>query len=373
MHIKGQGIAAVLLAITFAAPSIAGNNGSGGIPEVLRQLEVVSGNLESVSAKLESIESRLADQRDQITQLQEQTVPCTPDRYRAGQCGDGNLPFDLVVSICANMGGGAGIEGKYAIDSKMSIQGGVGWKEVLDADLTVEAGMPVVLTPPFALPLVLPSEIAVSGGASVGLDISGCIEGIKIPIGGNVDRTRIDALLAMLEDGSSQIQESLLSAMESTYNFSAITAALGARQSIASNRFESSDSDPLAVFTSNEVSDLLGSLPVGSRLSELVGNPADMIPDLDPKNLNLCASFEGSLAISEKTASLCGFLGTDLPQFDTVASAFERIATLESLMLDLPDTIEYLIKEALPNIEPPANPLPPTSKFCLRFPRLCGL
>ena len=363
-------LAGLTLVVAFNSPSRAGNNGSGGIPEVLRQLELVTGNLQVVAAKLDGIESRLAFQRAQITELQEQTIPCTPERYRANLCGDGNLPFDLVVSICAGMGGGAGIDGKYAIDSKISIQGGVGWKEVVDVDLTAEGGMPVVLKAPFLPPVILPSEISVSGGASIGLDVSGCIEGIKIPIGTNVDRARIDALLVMLEDGSSDIQESLLVAMESTHIFTAITAALGAQQSISSSRFESSD--PLSVFTSDQVGDLLANLPVGSRLSELVGNPADLIPDFDPTNLNLCDSFEGSLVISEKTARLCTFVGTDLPQFNTVADAFERIATLESLMLDLPDTIEYLVKEALPDIDPIPNPLPPTSKFCLRFPRLCG-
>lgn len=361
--------AAMTITAALISPSQAGSNGSGGIPEVLRQLELVTGNLEVVTSKLESIESRLTFQRAQITELQEQTIPCTPERYRANLCGDGNLPFDLVVSICAGMGGSAGIDGKYAIDSKMSIQGGVGWKEVLDVDLTAEAGMPVVLKAPFLPPVILPNEIAISGGASIGLDVNGCIEGIKIPIGGNIDRARIDALLAMLEDGSSEIQESLLSAMESTYNFTAITAALEAQRSIASNRFESAD--PLSVFTDAQVRELLANLPVGSRLSELVGNPADMVPDFDPTNLNLCDSFQGSLVISEKTARLCTFVGTSLPQFNTVADAFERIATLESLMLDLPDTIEYLVREALPDIDPILNPLPPTSKFCLRFPRLC--
>lgn len=145
--------------------------------------------------------------------------------------------------------------------------------------------MPVVLTSLYAPPVILPSEIAISGGTSIGLDVNGCIEGIKIPIGGNVNPARIEALLAMLEDGSSDIQESLLGAMESTYNFTAITVALGAQQSIASNRFKSSD--PLSVFTDTQVGDLLANLPVGSRLRELVGNPEDLIPNFNPEKLNL--------------------------------------------------------------------------------------
>ena len=150
----------LVLGVTLADPGVAANNGSGGIPEVLRQLNLLSTNLASVSTRLENIESKLAEQKGQITQLQQQSIPCTPARYRAGECGEGNLPFDLVVSICADMGGGAGVEGKYAIDSKMSIQGGVGWKEVLDVDLTAEAAMPVVLKAPLLPPVILPSEIA---------------------------------------------------------------------------------------------------------------------------------------------------------------------------------------------------------------------
>ena len=61
--------AAMTITAALISPSQAGSNRSGGIPEVLRQLELVTGNLEVVTSKLESIESRLTFQRERIPLL----------------------------------------------------------------------------------------------------------------------------------------------------------------------------------------------------------------------------------------------------------------------------------------------------------------
>ena len=347
--------------ISFSTGVLASN--SQGIPKVLEQLELVT-------MKLSQIESQLTSQQQQLTELQQETIPCTPDRYRSGVCGEGNLPFDLVVSICGSLSGEATIEGKYAVDSRTSVQGGVGWKEVLDVDITVEAGMPgAVVIPGTPIPVIFPSEIAASAGGSVGLGMDGCIEGIKIPIGKNIDRDRVLALIAKLENGAQQIQASLLDALDNAYNTEAIANALAAKDVLASVEFNGDD--PLSVFTSNEVLQLANLLPAGERMNRLVTNPGDMIPNIDPFNFRLCDSFQNSPVLNEKMNNVCSFVSNDLPQFGVVSGAFEKIDDLNKLMLDLPETIEFIISDIMPDVSTLPSPLPPTSRFCQRFPRLC--
>lgn len=354
----------ILISISGNTLAASSNNGTGGIPQVLEQLELVSSQLSQVQLQLDN-------QQRQLTELQQETIPCTPDRYRNDLCGEGNLPFDLVVSICGNLGGQVTIDGKYALESKTSIQGGVGWKEVVDVDLTIEGGMPVVLTPlgPFGPPIIIPNEIAVAAGGSIGLGMDTCLEGIKIPIGKNIDRNRVLALIEKLEMGAGQIQTTLLDAIDNAYNSEVVANALAAKNAFAS--FEFSSDDPLSVFTSNEVLQLATLLPAGTRMSALITNPRNIIPEIDPLNLRLCDSFQNSPILNDKMATLCTFVNT-LPEFAVVAGAFEKIDEINGLIQDLPDTVEYIIKDVLPDVSVPSiPPLPPTSRFCKRFPRFC--
>ena len=197
-----------------------------GFRDVMQQLELVT-------AKLGQVESQLAFQQAQLSELQQETIDCTLDRYLNNQCGEGNTPFDLVVSICGNLGGEVSIGGNYAIGSETALELGAGWDEVIDVDLGVTASMPVVLTPPFLLPVVLPSEVSVGEDGSVGLGMDSCLEGIKIPIGKNVDRNRVITLLSNLEMGAADIQSALLDAIDNTYNNQTVAAALSAKDSFA--------------------------------------------------------------------------------------------------------------------------------------------
>ena len=345
--------------------ALGASNSNHGIPQVLQRLELVTNQLNQIQSQLES-------QQQQLTNLQEETIPCTPDRYRDGLCGEGNLPFDLVVSICGNLGGGVGIGGSYKLTSSTHIQGGVGWKEVVDVDLTIGADMPVAITPIPAvpIPIILPSEVAVGAEGSVGLGVDACIDGIKIPIGKNIARDRVLALITKLENGASQIQEALLDAIDDAYNTEAIATALQAREAFAS--LEVNSEDPLAVFTSDEVTQLVSLLPAGSRLSGLITDPGSMIPDINPLDFRLCEGFRNSPVLNEKMDAACAFVENQLPRFDVVAGAFDKVDDIESMMQDLPNAIEYIIQEVIPDVAPPSlPPLPPESRFCQRFPRLC--
>lgn len=351
----------LLIVILLGFSNITSAANSNGIPAVLEQLE-------QISMQLSQIESKLTSQQTQLTQLQQQTIPCTPSRYRSGLCGEGNLPFDLVVSLCGSLGGEASIEGKYALESKTSVQGGVGWKEVIDVDLTVEAGMPVIIAP-LGVPVVLPNEIAAGAGGSIGLGMDGCIEGIKIPIGQNIAPDRVLALLSRLENGAGQLQEALLNAIETTYNSEIVANALAAKDLLASTEFHSDD--PLSVFTSDEMTQLVSLLPAGGRMQQVISHPVDMLPDIDPFDFRLCDGFQNSPLLDQKMNHLCSFVSNDLPQFAVVAGAFQTVENLNGMLLDLPETIEFIVSDIVPDVPALPSPLPPTSRFCQRFPRLC--
>ena len=200
--------------------------------------------------------------------------------------------------------------------------------------------------------------------------MSTCIEGIKIPIGKNIDGSRVLALIEKLEAGAGQIQTALMDAIDNTYNTQAVANALAARDAFAS--LELNSDDPLSIFTSDEVSQLASLLPAGNRMKTLISNPQDMIPDIDPLNFRLCDRFQNSPILNEKTQALCSFVRSDLPQFSVVSGAFDKIDIISNSMQDLPETIEYIISDIVPDVPTPTvPPLPSTSRFCERFPRLC--
>lgn len=348
---------AILILLSTTSEIRAQGQGNGGIPEVLKQLE-------SVSAQLNQIENRIA-------LLEDELVPCTPERYRAGLCGAGETPFDLAITLCASAGGEAKIEGKFAFESKTSVQGGAGWKEVLDVDATVEAGMPGVIFP-FGVPLVLPSELAVGGGGNAGLGIDGCIEVGKIQIGLFVPRERILTMLDKIDQSQSELATLLVDTFDSpatALDISSLVGAIKAARSFSARDFESND--PFDVFSDSDFTVLRESLPLGGRLQRLMDNPGLMIPDIDPFNLRVCERLQNSPTISAKVANICDFLQNDLPEFAVVADAFELIGQMNGNILDFPDTIEYIVSDLLPDLPTPLPPLPSGSPFCQRFPRLC--
>lgn len=286
----------ILISLSGYAQAASSNSGTGGIPRVLEQLEKLSTQLSQVQSQLVYQQQQLESQQQQLTELQQETIDCTPDRYLNNLCGEGNTPFDLVVSICGSLGGEVAIDGKYALEAKIAYGGGIGWKEVGDGDLTIDGGFPIPVVTPYGPPIIIPNEVAVGASGSVGLGIDTCFEGIKIPIGRNIDRERVIALLNKLEMGAVQAQSALLDAVDSAFNSRTVATALEAKETFASLEFSSSD--PLAVFSSPEVMILTSVLPAGDRMNSIITDPGSMIPEVDPLTLNLCTKFENSPVVS---------------------------------------------------------------------------
>lgn len=374
-----------IVALLFLATSskiYAQGLGNGGIPQVVEQLETISTQLTEIQSRLTTLEGVNQSQAAQLTLLEEELVPCTPERYRAGLCGPGETPFDMAITLCASAGGDAKIEGKFAFDSKTSVQGGAGWKEVLDVDATVEAGMPGVIFP-FGIPLVLPSEFAVGGGVNAGTDLGGCIEVGKIPIGLFVSRARILAMLDKIDQSQGQLVtllvdtfdppnqgiQALNSQTASALDPSTLVASIQAARSFSDRDFESDD--PFDVVFDPDLRAFGEALPLGGRLQRLLDDPGMMVPDIDPFNPEICERLQNTPTIGPKVANICGFFQNDLPSFQVVSDAFGLIDQMNGNILDFPNTIDYIVSDLLPDIPTPSPPLPSGSPFCQRFPRLC--
>jgi len=380
------GIVVLLFLVTTSNESYAQGQGNAGILAVVEQLETISTQLTEIQSRLTTLEGVNQSQAAQLTLLEEELVPCTPERYRAGLCGIGETPFDLAITLCASAGGDAKIEGKFAFDSKTSVQGGAGWKEVLDVDATVEAGIPGVIFPfgpTVPIPLVLPSELAIGGGVHAGTDLGGCIEVGKIPIGLFVPRARILAMLDKIEQSQSQLVTLLVDTFDppsqgiQTFNSqtaspldpSALVTSIQAARSFSDRDFESDD--PFDVVFDPDLKAFGEALPLGGRLQRLLDDPGMMVPDIDPFNPQVCERLQNAPTIGPKVANICGFFQNDLPSFQVVSDAFGLIDEMHGNILDFPNTIDFIVSDLLPDIPTPSPPLPSGSPFCQRFPRLC--
>ncbi|MEJ2233949.1 MAG: hypothetical protein P8X67_08485 [Syntrophobacterales bacterium] len=376
----------VLLFLATSSEIYAQGQGNAGIPAVVEQLETISTKLTEIQTRLTALEVTNLRQVGQLTVLEDELIPCSPEKYRAGLCGEGETPFDLAISLCASAGGDAKIEGKFAFDSKTSVQGGAGWKEVLDVDATVEAGMPGVIFPfgpTVPIPLVLPSELAVGGGVHAGTDLGGCIEVGKIPIGLFVPRARILAMLDKIDQSQDQLVTLLVDTFDSpsqgiqTFNSqtassldpSALVTSIQAARSFSERDFESDD--PFDVVFDPDLRAFGEALPLGGRLQRLLEDPGMMVPDIDPFNPEVCERLQNAPTIGPKVANICGFFQNDLPSFQVVSDAFGLIDQMNGNILDFPNTIDYIVSDLLPDIPTPSPPLPSGSPFCQRFPRLC--
>ena len=318
--------------------------------------------LVTISEQLASIESRMSDIESQLTTLDHDLRPCTIERYRAGLCGEGNTPFDLVVTLCGAVGGEAELAGSYAIAAEVGAQIGAGWKDGPDADIHIGATIP---------PLPLPSEISAGVAGSAGISVEGCIEGVTIPIGANVDPARVDALLTQLELGAADLQAALMDAIDLPepngrgLDVRVIADALQARKTFAATDFQ--HEDPLQVFRSPVVTDLATALPIGGRVATLLQDPGVMMPDMgegQPAVL-LCDRLESvsSLSSNRLVNDVCAFV-EDLPELNAV------IMDIENAILSIPTVISGIVQGIFNDVEPDPV-LEPGHPFCQRFPILC--
>lgn len=327
-----------------------------------------------VGGPLGQLDARLAALEASVEAL----IPCTPDRYRANLCAPNDTPFDLVVNLCASAGGQASLEGKFALDSKTSVEGGIGWKDGPDLGLKVEAGIPGVAAipivlpppaPPVGVPIILPSEVAVGAGAAVGLGLDGCLQATKVPVGQILTRDQILAMLNLIEAGQNDLVAALASAISPApsvqtaalqtqqatlphFDTATLVQAVNAAQTFASTKFGANTGQPLVdLFSSSEVSALRSSLPVGDRLGVFLDHPHLLIPDVNTTNpgAQLCSQFPSGSAIGDKVAPVCAFANTlpINPPFSADISVIRTgVANLRSDVTNLPGTIRTAICNA---------------------------
>jgi hypothetical protein len=330
--------------------------------------------------RLAAIEERMIEQQEAVLAELE---GCTPARYRLNQCAPGEAPLELNVTVCSEVGAEAVIEGKFGIEAKMSGGVGVGWKDGPDVDVKLEAAMPLVIPPVPGLPLpplVAPTEVAVGGSGKGGVGIEGCIEGMRAPISAFLTRAQILQILDQMDAGAQQLAVAMaevtgaiggISAaadLGGTLDTSRLAGAVRAARGFASGEF--SGQDPLAVFSSQQVAALRGSLPNGGFVGRLLDDPSAALPRVDPLNPRICDTIANAPSIAGRLDPICS-VTDQLPQLGELMGTLDQVRTIGQQVDDLPDVIRYVVEEALPELPTPQPVLPPSSPFCSRFPRLC--
>jgi hypothetical protein len=337
----------------------------------------------SVAADLAAMEERLMSR---VEALSTQIEGCTVERYRQNLCAPGESPLDLTVTVCGDLGAEAGIEGKYAVEAKASGQAGVGWKAAIDADVKVEAAIPVPIPvgpPQIPLFVILPTEVAVGAAGRGGVGIEGCLDGVRAPLAAFLSREQILAILDRLEAGAEQLAvamagltgvgpgaEAQLASADpgGLLDTKRLADAVDAARSFRGVEFQGED--PLSVFTGAEVAQLRGVLPTAAFAERLLMDPGAAFSRLDPLDPEICAALAELPAMAGRLDPLCDF--TDgAPRFVELLDTLDRVSTIDQRIQDLPDVIRFVVEEALPELPAPQPVLPPTSGFCTRFPRLC--
>jgi len=361
-------------------------NESAGIPAVLKKLEEIQQKLEENATELDTLKTRVAT-------LDANTTPCTLRRFREGLCGADNHPLDLTVSICGSVGADGSFTTKYSMSGSVGVQAGVGWKDGPDVELVENfqgpPGIPVILPtiPPVPVGwIMLPSEVAANLNAAAALGLDACIDDIRIPIGKSISEPVVIAILEQLEQTAQPVLDTLSAQFSggattslATTRASVDTAGIGLEglstalarvTELAQVEFDSSSSDPLDAFRNGPLRDFADTLPVGSRLQDILDNPGQMaLPALKDRQEsqaaatastgntlnytgvagNLCANLsspESSLqSVAEPVCNFVTGVGDKLPTLDTVLALIANI----NLLPDVPAAVKALLQPLFEN------------------------
>jgi hypothetical protein len=314
-------------------------NGTGGIPEVLYQLDQLSQQIDDNQAQLnqrfDELEAHIDSRFDQLTldltAHNDLVAPCTPQRWREGKCD----PLDLEATYCFNveLGGALGVE--YAFAPHYNLALGGAWTNAPDVELKADFTMPLVLqaAPPVLPPVILP-DVKAGVGVGAGASMQICFDGVKLRDMGLESGEAVDDfaqnLVTALEERSDQIRQAAVDLMEgrsvNTERFASALEKLQAVKGVRKGEDENDRPDPLQMLKRGEFRDLVDSLPIDETVHDLLEDPASMIPNLSPDEpFGLCDDLRGMEFVSSKPGllSFCDFVET-LPDLMSLPETFEN-------------------------------------------------
>lgn len=338
-------IAAISLTAALFSCSVPSNGDNDVVIQMLRHIQL----------QQRDIDSKLASVSERITNIE----GCSTEAFLNDDCADGELPNDVsaYTTFCISQGSGIDLSAGYAVSSVSSAQLGLGWGEVLEAEIAVELDFPVVVTPLGPIPpfYPLPSEISIAGdfGLSKGFDV--CVD---LPVEANSDQAEMVAQLVRdinvdaskyqrrygrvltyaetRTDSSLPIKPQRKIARNFTPQYNAENSFDIAEAAI--DRFMSADFTGFSgnhggeMFRDPIFIDLATSLELPQPLLDLIDDPFNPMAGLRPTGglASACDNFGFTMELRNQYPGIddvCGNIET-LPSFNSITTAFNRIPNL---------------------------------------------
>lgn len=367
----------VLLAITSVLPSAwAQSRGKGneGNPAVLNELDEVQRRLDQIEAQMQANQTALLDRMDAIVTLMGQSndgllarfdtvdvnaleyfddvAPCTIDRIREGKCH----PLDFETTICFDLSIDAAGALQWEIAPGIGLSGGAGWPNVLVLEGVVQLELPLPVTVPPLLPIILP-DVAIGAQVGAGGRIQICFAGVSVGFsdifGPGSERVAGDDFAQKWVDAIEETGGEIVGAMRSLADAKNLTpdklvAPLNLLQSFEAT--VSGCDDPLEILQTGQLRDFLESLPTINGMADLCDDPSMLLPKIDPANpfAGFCAQAENMSIIGELVGPMCDSLDA-FPvlkevefALDAIEATINVIETVVSFIADVVCELDFL-------------------------------
>lgn len=338
-----------------------------GIPQVLAQLVALRDQIAAdrawLSSRLDALESQIDSTRtllngrlDTVLAEIDSTKPCTPQRWRQGLCS----VLEVEATVCFTLGLGGEVAAEFSVEPGMEISGGGSWHEIPHVEFKANLETPffATLPPPLPpVPVVLPDiKAGVKAGVDGGIEI--CIAHLTIPISSQAAAASpfVDQLVTTLEARSGEITERLTDLLQARgLNGERIPEMLTALRNLRGGAIQVDE--PLQVLRQGELRDLINTLPIDSHLAELLDDPSQFLPSIDPANpLGICSTFQGGAggAFGDRANQVCSFVD-GMPDLAEVANTING----------LPTVIADRVCESIPGLNCSGDPVE-TTRQCRR-------
>ena len=321
------------------------SGGGGGIPpelsarldlmeeNVLAQLETMQGELEAAAEiRISALEDNLiARAEDRIAALESQLTNDANHRIDElltdleARMDDQDLRLETIVgnttswpaltaSLCFDLGTSRDLSGGLSVGAEVGAESGGGidfYGNKAEADASVALG----------------TDVALTGGYSIGLSPSTCIElpafeldGFENPVPTSL--TQVISLLEDYRDGFATVAGSAASAFGSLSGAASVGTGLVTTPSFAS------DPSVLVSSASSAASDFASLFPIGQELEDLLADPASSLAS-EP---DLCSTkdiFPAGSPMRQKYDAFCANLSDPAADLDALLAIQDIVAEID--------------------------------------------
>jgi hypothetical protein len=324
--------------------SQANGNGGSGVPEVLQELaslrELVQLQHQQLQALVQERTGRLEDQigvgdvvdpelggnpslARRIAALEAGLLPCTPQKLAEGRC-DENHPLDLVVTICANVGATAALSATFEVAPGGHFEAGAGWSLGPDVEAVAQIDTPLLLGGVLPVP-----ALGVGASAAGAIGANGCLGGIRIPIGKDLEEELLEVVQQLTEGAEELHRQATNAASRLELGADRIADGLGVLESLQNAEV------PIGPLFQDIRGQLESSLPVGTRVTDALGTVEDLA-QLIAQNRD-CQALIG--LGTPGAAEVCAFLENQ-PDLTEINDAFDALQNLDGQLDAVVDALK---------------------------------